>query len=138
MTLRVPNVGEAIMLKAIVNHTAPQNLVLKLYSSNTTPADTDTAGAYTEATFTGYSAKTLTGGSWTVVEGNPSEASYAQQIYTSTAGSQNQSIYGYFVVQTSSGSLMWAERFSDGPYTIVNNGDEIRITPKLTLQDTLD
>jgi|WetSurSiteA1Bulk_404760.scaffolds.fasta_scaffold94437_1 hypothetical protein len=138
MTLRIPNVGEGNMLEMIVNKTAPENLILKLFTSNTTPADTDTASTYTEASFTGYTAKTLAGSSWTVTPGSPSEAAYAQQTFTSTAGSQSASVYGYYVIQTTSTELMWSERFTDGPYVIVNNGDEIRITPKLTLQDTLD
>lgn len=133
MTLLVPNVGEGRMLKAILNHTAPENLLLKLFSNNITPAETDTAVTFTEATFTGYSAKTLTGASWTITEGAPSYGQYAQQSFDSTAGAQNQSIYGYFVVQATSGILMWAERFTDGPYTIVNNGDSIKVTPYIEL-----
>jgi hypothetical protein len=138
MTLRVPNVGEVKMLEHLLNKTAPENLILKLFKSNTTPADTDTAASYTEADFTGYTNKTMTGTSWTVTSGDPTTGAYAQQTFASTAGSQSQSVYGYYVTQVTSGVLIWAERFTDGPYTIVNNGDEIRITPQITLQDTLD
>jgi hypothetical protein len=74
----------------------------------------------------------LTGTSWTLAGTAPTTASYAQQTFTSTAGSQSESVYGYFVIQTTSGTLMWAERFPDGPYVIVNNGDAIQITPKIT------
>jgi hypothetical protein len=121
------------MLKAILNHTAPENLVLKLYKSNTTPAESDTAGTYTEADFTGYSSASLTGASWSITPGDPSFASYAQQTFTSSAGAQSQSVYGYYIVQASSGILIWAERFPDGPYVIVNNGDQIKITPRIEL-----
>jgi hypothetical protein len=131
MTLLVPNAGEARMLKAVVNHTAPENLVLKLFTNNVTPGETDTAGTYTEASGNGYAAITLTGSSWTITEGAPSDASYAQQTFTFTGNLGN--VYGYFIVQASSGILLWAEKFSDGPYNIVNNGDQIRITPKITL-----
>lgn len=133
MALLVPNVGEERMLKALLNHTAPENLTLKLFKSNTTPVEGDTAGTYTEADFTGYSAVTLTGSSWSVAAGDPSFATYAQQTFSSSAGGQNQSVYGYFVVQATSGILMWAERFSDGPYVIVNNGDQIKVTPRIEL-----
>jgi hypothetical protein len=133
MPLLVPDVGEGRMLKAVVNHTAPENLVLRLYSSNTTPAETDTHTTYTEATFTGYSAATLTGASWSITEGAPSYASYAQQTFTSTSAQATQNIYGYILRQTTSGILMWAERFSDGPYPITNNGDAIRVTPYIEL-----
>lgn len=129
MALLLPNQGEGIALEALVNKTAPQNLVLRLYKSNTTPGETDTEATYTEADFTGYSALTLTGGSWTTGTGT---VSYAQQTFTSSAGSQNQNVYGYYLTQATSGKLVWAERFSDGPYNIVNNGDEIKVTPTIS------
>ena len=129
MALLLPNQGEGIALEALVNKTAPQNLVLRLYKSNTTPGETDTEATYTEADFTGYSALTLTGGSWTTGTGT---VSYAQQTFTSSAGSQNQNVYGYYLTQATSGKLVWAERFSDGPCNIVNNGDEIKVTPTIS------
>lgn len=132
MTLVLPNQGEVIALAALVNKTAPQDLVLKLYKSNTTPAETDTEATYTEADFTGYSAASLTGSSWSTNSGAPSSASYAQQTFTSSADQSSQSVYGYFVVQASSGKLVWAERFSNGPYAIANNGDNIKVTPAIT------
>lgn len=128
MALVVPDVGETLMLEHIVGKTAVENLVLKLYKSNTTPGESDTAGTYTEADFTGYSAVTLTGSSWSAASGT---ASYAQQSFTSSANQSAQTIYGYFVVGASSGTLYWAERFSSSQ-TIQNNNDVIRVTPQLT------
>lgn len=133
MTLLVPNAGEDLILKAILAHTAGLNQTLKLYKSNTTPAETDVAGTYTEADFTGYASAALTGASWSFTPGAPSEASYAQQTFTSSADQTQQDIYGYFVVQQTSGTLLWAERFPAGPYPIANNGDNIGVTPKITL-----
>lgn len=132
MALVFCNQGEDLALKALVNHTAPQNLVLKLFKSDTTPAESDTEATYTEADFTGYSAKTLTGSSWSMTPGAPSLAEYAQQTFTSSADQSAQSIYGYYYVQATSGKLVAAERFSDGPYAVSNNGDNIKITPKIT------
>lgn len=132
MALLFPQVGEVLALTCLVNKATPQNLVLKLFKSNTTPAATDIAGTYTEADFTGYSAATLTGSSWTSTAANPSHVDYAQQTFTSSAGSQSQNVYGYFMVQASSGTLMLAERFSNGPYLIQNNADAIQITPVIT------
>lgn len=132
MALLVPNQGEEIALAALLNKTAPENLDLKLFKSNTTPGETDTEATYTEADFTGYSAVQLTAASWTITPGAPTSAAYAQQTFTSSAGSQNQSVYGYMLVQRSSGKLVYAERFSDGPYVIVNNGDAIKVTPTIT------
>jgi hypothetical protein len=133
MALLVPNNGEGDALQYFVNRAAPENLILKLFKSNTTPSETDTAATYTEADFTGYSAITLTGATWGAPsEGAPSSIAYPQQTFTSSAGGQNQAIYGYFMVRASSGRIALAERFTDGPYTIVNNGDQIKITPTIT------
>lgn len=127
------NQGETIMLEAFANKTAPQTLVLKLFKNNVTPGETDTEATYTEADFTGYASVSLTPGTWVTTAGAPSDISYPQQIFTSSAGAQNQNVYGYFIVQTGSGKLVAAERFADGPYNIVNNGDQIKVTPKITL-----
>lgn len=133
MTLLVPNVGESLMLQAIVNKAAATDPILRLFKSNTTPAETDTFATYTEADFTGYASVTLTGSSWSISGTAPTQAAYAQQTFTSSAGSQNQSVYGYLINYTTSTTLGWAERFSDGPYVIVNNGDNIKVTPIITL-----
>lgn len=133
MALVCVNVGAQEILRRALNYSATGDVKLKLFQSNTTPGETDTTATYTEATFTGYAEKTLTGASWTVTNADPSEASYAAQTYTSSAGSQNQSVYGYYVTNSAGTVLLWAERFTDGPYTIVNNGDTITVTPKFTL-----
>lgn len=133
MTLLVPNNGEGDALAALVNKTTATDPILRLYSSNTTPAETDTAGTYTEATFAGYASITLTGSSWGAPsEGAPSSISYAQQTFTRSSTGTTENIYGYYVTRTTSGRIAWAERFSDGPYPITNNGDNIKITPTIT------
>jgi hypothetical protein len=101
----------------------------RLFKSNTTPAEGDTAATYTEADFTGYSAITLTGASWTVTGDT---AAYVQQTFTSSANQTLQNVYGYFYVQATSGTLICAERFTDAPYAISNNTDNIKVTPSLT------
>jgi len=131
MALLVPNNGEGDALQYFVNRAAPENLVLKLYTNNVTPAEGDTAASYTEAAGFGYAAITLTGASWGAPsEGAPSSIAFAQQTFTFTGALGN--VYGYFLVRASSGRIALAERFSDGPYNIVNNGDQIKITPTIT------
>jgi hypothetical protein len=130
MALVFPDQGENISLEAIVNKTAPQNLVLRLYQNNITPGESDTEATYTEATFTGYVAVTLTGSSWGTAAGGT--ISYAQQTFTSTALQATQNIYGYYLTQVTSGKLVYSERFSDAPYPITNNNDQIKVTPTIT------
>jgi hypothetical protein len=133
MTLLVPNNGEGDMLTALVAKAAAENLMLRLFKSNTTPAEADATATYTEADFTGYSSLTLTAASWVITEGAPSNAAYPQVTFTSSAGAQSQSVYGYYLTRVTSGRIAWAERFTDGPYVIVNNGDQIKVTPLITL-----
>ena len=132
MALLVPNQGEDLALQALVNKTAPQNLTYRLYKNNKTPAETDTEADYTQSTFTGYAAAALTGASWSTTPGAPTSATYAQQSFTSSADQAAELAYGYYVIQATSGKLVWAERFTNGPYTIANNGDVIKITPTIT------
>lgn len=130
MALNVPNTGENIALEALVNKTAPQNLVLKLYQNNITPSDTDTAGTYTEATFGGYSAATLTGASWGAASAGT--ITYGSQQTFTCNGTTPNSIYGYFVVQAISGTLVYSERASGAPLSVTNNGDAVKITPTIS------
>ena len=131
MALLFPNNGEGDALQYLVNRATPENLILRLYTSNTTPAEADVAGTYTEATGFGYVALTLTGASWGAPsEGAPSSIAYAQQTFTFTGALGN--VYGYFLTRATSGRIAFSERFSDGPYNIANNGDQIKITPTIT------
>lgn len=126
------NQGEAIMLNALTTKTAGQVLLLKLFKSNTTPAETDTEASYTVADFTGYADISLTAASWTTSGTAPTQTVFAQQSFTSSADQAPQSVYGYYYVQTASGLAVAAERFTNGPYVIANNGDIIKVTPKIT------
>jgi hypothetical protein len=133
MALITFNKGAQEIAKRALNFSATGDVKLKLYSSNTTLAETTAIGDLTIATFTGYADITLTGASWTVTDADPASASYAQQTFTSSAGSQNQSIYGYVVTNSGGTIALWGETFTDGPYVIVNNGDLIKVTPVWTL-----
>lgn len=131
MPLVVPNNGEADGLAYFVNKQTPQDLVLKLFVNNVVPAETDVASTYTEASGGGYASKTLTGANWTVTEGAPSEAVYAQQTFDFTGAVGN--VYGYYLTRVSSGRIAYSERFSDGPYNVQAAGDQIKVTPRITL-----
>jgi len=133
MALVLPNVGESDALAAIVGKAAAENLVLHLYTNDVTPGETDTTASYTEATFTGYAAITLTAANWVVTEGAPSNAAYPQQTFTSSADQTSQAVYGYYLTRVTSGRIAWAERFPSGPYVIANNGDNIKVTLNFTL-----
>lgn len=130
MALVVPNDGEVDALEALVNRTTATNPILRLYSSNTTPAETDTAGTYTEYAATGYAAITLTGASWGAASGGaPSSIAFAQQTFTMTGAGD---AYGYYMTRTTSGRIMLAERFTGAPFSIPAGGGTIKVTPSIT------
>lgn len=133
MALVLPQNGEGDALAAIVGKAAAENLVLHLYTNDITPGETDTTATYTEATFTGYAAITLTPASWTVTEGDPGLAAYPQQAFTSSADQAPESVYGYYLTRVTSGRIAWAERFPAGPYVMANNGDNVKVTLNFTL-----
>jgi hypothetical protein len=133
MALITFNAGAQEIARRALNYSATGDVVLKLFKSATTLAETTVIGDLTLADFTGYAAITLTGASWTVTSADPASASYAQQTFTSSAGSQNQDVYGYVVTNSGGTIALWGETFSDGPYNIVNNGDLIKVTPVWTL-----
>jgi hypothetical protein len=132
MTLLVPNAGENIALSYLIGKTTTvRDLIYRLFATNVTPAETDTAGSYTEAAGGGYASKTLTGASWTVTNGAPTDASYAQQTWTFTGAlTTNSTVYGYYVTRVTDADLVLAETFTS--FTPANNGDQILLTPHIT------
>lgn len=132
MALVVCNNGEVVALSYLVNKvTTTRDLVLRLFATNVTPAETDTAGSYTEAAGGGYANKTLTGASWTVTGGAPTTASYAQQDFTFTGTlTTNGTVYGYYMTRATDADLILAETFTS--FVPTNNGDKILLTPQIT------
>jgi hypothetical protein len=133
MALLVPDVGEVELLSRAVNLTSPDDCVLHLYTNDKTPAEGDTVADYTESTGSGYAAETLTGSSWTVTTTTgTTTGEYPQVTFTYTGAEPN--IYGYYVTNNAGTTLLWAERFSDGPYAIPSGGGSVKITPKIELE----
>lgn len=132
MTILVPNTGEVIALQYLVNKVAtPENLILFLFATNITPAETDTFATYTVAAGGGYADITLTGASWTVTGGAPSSATNAQQTFTFTGAlTTNGTVYGYGYKRVSSLDLVAVETFAS--FTPAASGDNIKITPAIT------
>jgi hypothetical protein len=116
-----PNEGEIQLLTELLS--SGENWTLKLFKSDTTPSETDTAATYTEADFTGYAAKTLTrsvsGTTWSTPAGTGSEleAQDAKSSYNSGSpqtwnATSAQDIHGYIFVGATSGKLVKAERYA--------------------------
>lgn len=136
MALLVPNIGELESLRYLVannNHVpalgdqSPRNLVLKLFTSNTTPAESDVpsptayfepygvgnTNAYGYTPTTGYpfcvnnrtdqaytqqTGILLNGSRWTIAQvGSGTTATYPEQTFTFTGNAGD--VYGYYVTR---------------------------------------
>ena len=128
--------GEVILLDLLTNHGtySPENLVLKLFKNDLTPGDDCTESSFTEADFEGYVPITLTGASWTLTANAPSTGTFSVQTFSSTSDQTLQYIYGYWVEQATSEKAIGGERFSDGPYGILLDGDFVEVTPTLSMK----
>lgn len=121
---------EERIAKAVVNYAGGgTDLVLHLFMNNYTPVDGSILANFTEATFSGYAAITLTGSSWVITAGAPTLAAYALQNFLSDADQTVQYLYGYYLTRGT--DLVAGERFTDGPYAILGLTDYLTVTPKL-------
>lgn len=136
-TAYVVNAGEESFLDRITSVSYSLRLFTNDVVAGLTPVQIEalTASSFTEATFTGYAAKTLTGGAWVTTQDDPGRAEYALQTFTRTSTGTAQTVYGIYY--TLAGVLHWFEYF-DGPIIVTNNGDAINVTPRLTLEDGED
>lgn len=139
MAIMFNDLGAQQMLAAYFNNTFPgagKNLVLRLFTNNITPADTDVDGTYTEASGGGYSSIALSNGSWTVSKVSSIEqAAYAKQTFTFTGPlTTNLTIYGYYVedLTAPTSNVIFAQLLS-APFTPANNGDTCAVTPVFQL-----
>lgn len=130
MTMVIPNEGEVAALEYWLEKAASlRDQTLSLYSSNTTPAESDTVSTYTKKSDDGFTPATLTRATWAAASGgDPSSKAYAQQSWTSTADSIT--LYGYLVESATDAELWWSEKiYSSGQ--VFNTDDVLKITPVL-------
>lgn len=125
MAGKATNSFYSTVLNALLTGGSVPTLKLRLYSNNYTPTLTDVVGDYTEVTAAGYSAITLSSGSWSVsVVSGQVVASYTGQIFTMTAA---VTVYGYYVTDSSATEVLWAELASGGPFTYGSGGGSIYV-----------
>lgn len=138
MALVIPNAGEADAAAYYVNKSAPQNLVLRLYTNNYSPVSTSTTGSFTEAAGGGYAPIEINGADWTITPGAPTVVAAPQQTFACDGTGAVQLCYGYFMTRATSGVIAHAERFTNGPYSFTMDGDQIRISPRIEFSSALN
>jgi hypothetical protein len=135
MTLKMSDLGckqTLVDASAIWNAT---NLKLRLFQSNTTPTTSSVIGDFTECTFAGYAAVSLTGWATPIVAAHDATMLADLKTFTRTSTGASQNIYGYYVTDNATTFLLWAERDPLAPIVVTNNGDSYTVTPSLSEQD---
>jgi hypothetical protein len=102
---------------------------LHLFTNDATPLEATVLAGLTECDVAGYAATTLSAPTVATV-GDVTTATYSQQTFTFTAAT---TVYGYYLTDNGGTKLLWAERFTDGPYRIPSGGGEIKVTPKIAV-----
>ena len=132
MALVVPDLGEIELLtKLLINTNDTEDYIVRLYKNNYSPINTTVVGDFTEADFTNYTAKTITRSDWASPStvANKAESSATAQSWT--CGITGNTLYGYYVIGSTSGVCLWAEQFAAS--RILVDGDILNLTPKFTL-----
>ncbi len=136
--LLLPFEGETGMLTRGIK---TNNMTLRLFTTDMVASEAVMAAYdstdFTEATFTGYAAITLTAASWAITTGQPTIATQTQQTFTRTATGAAESIYGYYLLDVTTGDVMWWEQFG-APFSITTNLDTVKISPLITLGEVSD
>ena len=125
MAFTIPRSAQALMLGMILNKVPRDDLIVRLYTNDKKPSYDDTRESYDEVSSMVYDPIHLDASRWLITEEPKTEATYAEQSFTFSG--EAGKVYGYYVTLDDSGDLLWAERFDDGPYNILNEGDQIRI-----------
>jgi hypothetical protein len=133
MTLVFVSSGESRVLDLLLNKVAQEDYLMALHSNSWAPTKPTVLGDLTEVTGGGYARATMPfPSSWFVVASNANglaEATYPQRQWIFTASIGN--VHGYYVVGSTSGRLIYQEKFGDGPYSVVRSGDQINIDPRI-------
>lgn len=140
MALQIVFEGENhFILDILFGGLSVRNTTLRLYTNDITPSNSDTNASYTEATYTGYSAKTLARGSWTITQGSGATktyATYAEQDFTFVGYTgSGEYVYGYYITFDDGGTqrVLGAERFPERQ--LVSADLTKSVTPKIELSD---
>lgn len=107
----VTNVGELELLDWILK-SAGENTVLRLYTNNYTPDATSVVGDFTEASFGGYAAQTLTRASWNAPYDDGGIGTMQYGSVTSWTPTTTQTIRGFYVTNTANTKVLWAQKYA--------------------------
>lgn len=124
MAIVFTNVGRTLSASYLVGKiNQTEELTLRLYSNDYDPNFASVSDQFEEVSeINGYTSQTLDASDWFINDGL---AEHSTKVWNFTGSVGN--VYGYYAT-VSSGEVVFAERFSNGPYNIASSGDIIRVT----------
>lgn len=126
MAAVLPNEGKLYLAAYQHNNKAQGDWVLRTFSNNLTPTVSSVKADFTESTYTGYAAKTLTGASWSeATVSDKARSSYAEQSWNATS---SENVYGWYITDPTNTVVLIAQRDDSAPRAVVN-GDTVKVTP---------
>ncbi len=132
--LYVSDLGIAYQLNALVAKYGADALNLHLFQNNYTPSDSSVIGDFTEATFDGYAAETLSGWTSASVTAHVATSNATPIAFVKTGSVTSNNIYGYYVTNSANTVMYWAERDGAAPIVMNANGDTYTVTVRDTQQ----
>ena len=135
MALVAPAVGRARLLDCSLKDTGPEAQVLRLYSAvSPAPGESSVAADFTETSFVGYAAKSLARSGWSPAtsSGGITTIQYSTaQTWTKT-DTGSVTVLGYYIVGTTTGTLLWAEAFSAA--RVISENESLSLTIQMQMQ----
>lgn len=114
--------------------------VILLWVNDYTPTEDTTLADLTEASFTGYSRRSLTASEWSVpvVAAHKATSTWGSAPLVWTNGNASAvTVYGCAYYDTLAGRLRFVERFDDADIVAVEPGGTIAVTPRFSLRSQL-
>lgn len=130
MALLVPDKGERALLDMMLSDASPNAQNLRLYTALASLTESTIESDFTEATFTGYSAKALARATWNAAStatGTTSKT-YPGQTWSPTS---SQTVLGYYVTENTAGDILWAEAFASSRALV--SGDTLTVNLSIEL-----
>lgn len=126
-----PDTGKGIAALRVVN----VNMKLMLFTNDAAEDPETELADLTEATFTGYSQKTLTDTQWTgpTIEGSRAVVLYDDEPQTWTNSGSSQTIYGAAILNEDADLLIWMDKFPSP--VVVGTGLTIQYQPRMTTRN---
>lgn len=132
--MQVTKLGREYFQKCSLNKITPEDLVVRLFMNDYTPVDASVLSDFTQATFTGYAQVTTVPATWVITTPGDVIGTYPIIEFISSAGGQNQTIYGVYLATASTNVIIAAARYSAPQIArpIVNLGDKKTVATTIT------